>query len=46
LRAYGALRSLSEAEIEAWLPILATARLNEGIDAEKTQLHRLANSIG
>jgi uncharacterized protein (TIGR02172 family) len=46
LKAYRALRSLSEAEIEAWLPILAAARLNEGIEAEKTQLHRLANSIG
>jgi uncharacterized protein (TIGR02172 family) len=46
LKAYRALRSLSEVEIEAWLPILAAARLNEGIDAEKTQLHKLANSIG
>jgi uncharacterized protein (TIGR02172 family) len=46
LKAYHTLRSLSEAEIEAWFPILAAARLNEGIDAEKTQLHRLANSIG
>jgi uncharacterized protein (TIGR02172 family) len=46
LRAYRTLRSLSEAAIEAWLPILAAARLNEGIEAEKTQLHRLANLIG
>ena len=46
LRAYRTLRSLSEDEIEAWLPILAAARLNEGIEAEKTQLHRLASLIG
>jgi uncharacterized protein (TIGR02172 family) len=46
LRAYRTLRPLSQDEIEAWLPILAAARLNEGIAAEKPQLHRLANSIG
>jgi uncharacterized protein (TIGR02172 family) len=46
LKAYLALRSLSEDEIEAWLPILAAARLNEGIEAEKAQLHTLANAIG
>lgn len=46
LKSYRALQSLSETEIEPWLPILAAARLNEGIDAEETRLRSIANSIG
>jgi len=46
LRAYRALRPLSEAVIEAWLPILAAARLSERIDAEEARLLSLARSTG
>jgi uncharacterized protein (TIGR02172 family) len=46
LREYRALRPLTEAAIEAWLPILAAARLNEGIEAEEARLHMLAHAIG
>jgi uncharacterized protein (TIGR02172 family) len=46
LKSYRTLRSLSEAEIETWLPILAAARLNEGIEAEETRLRSIANSVG
>jgi uncharacterized protein (TIGR02172 family) len=46
LKAYNALRPLSGSEIEAWLPILAAARLNERIDAEETRLHSITSSIG
>jgi Ser/Thr protein kinase RdoA (MazF antagonist) len=45
LRAYRALRPLPEDEIAAWLPILAAARLSEGIDAEEAGLHSLAGSV-
>jgi uncharacterized protein (TIGR02172 family) len=45
LRAYRALRPLSEDDIEAWLPILAAARLSEGIDAEETRLQSIAKSM-
>jgi uncharacterized protein (TIGR02172 family) len=44
LRAYRTLQPLSEDEIEAWLPILAAARLSERIDAEETRLRNVANS--
>lgn len=46
LRAYRSLRSLSMAEIEAWLPMLAAARLCEGIAAEETRLRALVDSAG
>jgi uncharacterized protein (TIGR02172 family) len=42
LRAYRALRPLPDAEIDAWLPLLAAARLNERILAEQKTLLRLA----
>lgn len=45
LRAYRTLRPVTQAAIEAWLPILAAARLNEGIDAEEIRLHKIASSI-
>jgi len=45
LRAYRTLRTLSEDEIGAWLPILAAARLSQGIDAEETRLQNIATSI-
>jgi uncharacterized protein (TIGR02172 family) len=44
LRAYRRLRPISDTEIAIWLPILATARLNERIPAEETALLRLAGA--
>lgn len=41
LRAYRRLQPTSDTEIEAWIPILAAARLNERIPAEETTLLRL-----
>ncbi|HSJ53270.1 MAG TPA: aminoglycoside phosphotransferase family protein [Anaerolineae bacterium] len=45
LRAYGALRPLLVNEVEGWLPILAAARMNEGIDAEEALLQRLVSTV-
>ena len=45
LRAYRDLRPLSDAEIEAWIPVLAAARLNEQIPAEEAVLLRLAETV-
>ncbi len=44
LRAYRSLRPLTDAEIEAWIPVLAAARLNERIAPEEKALLRLAES--
>ena len=46
LRAYRRLHPLSDVEIEAWIPILAAARLTEGIRAEEPMLLRLAEAVG
>lgn len=45
LRAYRSLRPLGDAEIAAWLPILAAARLNERIPVEEATLLRLAAAV-
>jgi uncharacterized protein (TIGR02172 family) len=45
LRAYRRLRPLPDADIEAWIPILAAARLVEGVRAEETTLLRLAETV-
>jgi tRNA A-37 threonylcarbamoyl transferase component Bud32 len=42
LRAYRRLRPLPDAEMVAWTPVLAAARLAEGIGAEEAMLLRLA----
>ena len=44
LRTYRRLRPVSDTEIDIWLPILATARLNERIPAEEMALLRLAEA--
>jgi hypothetical protein len=46
LRAYHRLRPLSNAELASWFPILAAARLNEGIVAEEAHLLSLAGKTG
>ncbi len=45
LRAYRGLRPVSDAEIEAWIPVLAAARLTERITAEEATLLRLAATV-
>ncbi len=43
LRAYGDRRELDQAQVAAWLPIMAAARLTEGIpEGEKAWLRRVA----
>jgi uncharacterized protein (TIGR02172 family) len=44
LRAYRRMRPAPGAEIEAWIPMLAAARLNERIAAEEATLLRLAQT--
>jgi len=44
LRAYLELRPFPVGQIETWIPILAAARLNEGIAQEENQLLRLAGT--
>jgi hypothetical protein len=44
LRRYGQLRPLPRREIERWLPVLAAARLAEGIEAEEESLVSLATT--
>jgi Ser/Thr protein kinase RdoA (MazF antagonist) len=38
LRRYGDLRALNHAQIAAWMPVIAAARLNENIAAERDQV--------
>jgi len=45
LRRYRALRPLPAAELSAWLPVLAAARLHENVEAEKRWLVRLAAGL-
>jgi len=45
LRRYGQLRPLPRAEIERWLPVLAAARLPEGIGSEEESLVSLATTV-
>ena len=42
LRAYRALRPCPDSAIEAWMPVIAAARLSEGIETEREQLLALA----
>ena len=44
LRSYRAERPCAAGDIQAWIPILAAARLVEGIAAEQEMLLRLANA--
>ncbi len=46
LRSYRHRRPLSEAEIASWMPIVAAARLNEGVAGEQSALIRLAETAG
>jgi aminoglycoside phosphotransferase (APT) family kinase protein len=46
LQAYRRLRPVADAEIRAWTPVLAAARLSEGIAAEDAALLRLAETAG
>lgn len=46
LRSYRGLLPVSEAEIQAWTPVLAAARLNEHIPAEEETLLELAEKAG
>lgn len=44
LRAYRGRRACPDAELEAWIPVLAAARLNERIAPEEEALRRLVES--
>ncbi len=44
LRAYRSRRACPDAELEAWIPVLAAARLNERIAPEEASLLRLVES--
>jgi Ser/Thr protein kinase RdoA (MazF antagonist) len=44
LRAYRAVRPCADENIEAWLPVIAAARLSEGIATEREQLIALATA--
>lgn len=44
LRAYRGRRACPDAELEAWIPVLAAARLNERIALEEASLLRLVES--
>ncbi|MCW5860000.1 MAG: phosphotransferase, partial [Caldilineales bacterium] len=46
LRAYRRRRPLAGAEIARWMPIVAAARLNEGVAGEQSALIRLAETVG
>lgn len=45
LRRYRAQRSIDEADIARWIPILAAARLNERIAVEESMLLRLTEAL-
>lgn len=42
LRTYRARRACPDSAIEAWVPVIAAARLREGIETEREQLLALA----
>jgi aminoglycoside phosphotransferase (APT) family kinase protein len=42
LRTYRALRPCPDSAIDAWLPVIAAARLSEGIEVERSRLIALA----
>jgi Ser/Thr protein kinase RdoA (MazF antagonist) len=42
VKTYAGMAGLNEAEIPAWLPVVAAARLAEGVEPEKASLLRLA----
>jgi len=44
LRRYGELRALDHAQIAAWMPVIAAARLNENIAAERAQVLALVRA--
>lgn len=45
LRYYSRLRPLRLSDVRAWLPVLAAARLREGLEVEETSLLRLAGLL-
>ena len=42
LRAYRALRPCPDSALEAWMPVIAAARLSEGIETERSLLLTMA----
>jgi Ser/Thr protein kinase RdoA (MazF antagonist) len=45
LRSYRALRPCPDGAIEAWIPVIAAARLSEGIETERARLIALAEGV-
>lgn len=45
LRSYRELRPCAEGAIDAWLPVIAAARLSEGIESERMRLIELAEGV-
>jgi aminoglycoside phosphotransferase (APT) family kinase protein len=45
LRSYRALRPCPDSAIEAWVPVIAAARLSEGIETERARLIALAEGV-